>query len=633
MNIKIRFNQDRKLFKANAEYEFDGKLIIISGVNGCGKSQLLNAISAVETNYLFEQTDGSSPKKLNSINVCHTTIDGIQLNRSEVLSRSYRDNISVSDISAINVNLMASSKQTAYNIYKQICGNVAHYTNQIKQGTFQLECSRAFNSMWTYIINSTTKENLYKLTESEFINKLPDNFIWRKDDSFTDFIGSWFNLFACERHDEKAKCGESGVKFDSDNFNKKAPWILLNSLFEKLKFFYRFKNEYDYKTPSLIETPQIYSVLEDGQIDLNSERKLSELSDGEKAIIILAVISLDNRCKTGIKLLVLDEFDATLNPSLTKAFFTVLNDYFIKSGVSVILSTHSPATIALAPDNAMFYEILPKFNSESPKIVQIERVEYKELEVIKAFYENLLTPNQKQILRESKNIINSQRPSCIFICEDSDKKTMELWGSLFQKAEISDVTVISSGGCCNEDLEKHINSIQNYTPRVIRQFDRDGMTNEQVRVFTANFESNFYNDKECCVKVLPVNEIENFVVIHDTETFNDDFWATHRDNVENAFELTSNSRFNQLRSKFGEIFSKLHSDSGNDMKTTQVMRDTARANWCQLMPGKDICKKVPNYTPIQKIQNLDYPALPQLLRDFLYEIKQFYFQTYDSTII
>ena len=200
MSIKIIFNQDHKLFKAKAKYELDGQLIVISGINGCGKSQLINAISSVEINYFFEriQYQKSAKDKIN-INVCDTIIDGVQLKRNEILSRSYKDNISLNDISAINVSLMQSSKQTAYNVYKEICKNPRHVIDKLEQGTFQPDCVLSSNEMWMHIKSTTTEDKLYNLTESEFKSKLPDDFMWRKDDSFTDFIGSWFNLFACDR--------------------------------------------------------------------------------------------------------------------------------------------------------------------------------------------------------------------------------------------------------------------------------------------------------------------------------------------------------------------------------------------------------------------------------------------------
>lgn len=42
--LKIIFNQEFKSFKIGSEYLFNGQLIVLSGINGAGKSQLLESI-------------------------------------------------------------------------------------------------------------------------------------------------------------------------------------------------------------------------------------------------------------------------------------------------------------------------------------------------------------------------------------------------------------------------------------------------------------------------------------------------------------------------------------------------------------------------------------------------------------
>ena len=55
----------------------------------------------------------------------------------------------------------------------------------------------------------------------------------------------------------------------------------MNQLFEDLHFKYRFKKEYIFSTPNMEENPKLRDRLE--------IRGLTDLSDGEKAILKLAL--------------------------------------------------------------------------------------------------------------------------------------------------------------------------------------------------------------------------------------------------------------------------------------------------------------------------------------------------------
>jgi ABC-type glutathione transport system ATPase component len=55
------------------------------------------------------------------------------------------------------------------------------------------------------------------------------------------------------------------------------------------------------------------------------------------------------------KLLLKDEPDASLHPSMSKQFLDVIQKVFVQDkGVGVIITTHFPSTVALAPEEAIF---------------------------------------------------------------------------------------------------------------------------------------------------------------------------------------------------------------------------------------------------------------------------------------
>ncbi len=55
------------------------------------------------------------------------------------------------------------------------------------------------------------------------------------------------------------------------------------------------------------------------------------------------------------KVLLMDEPDASLHPSMSKQFLDVIQKVFVEEkGVNVIITTHSPSTVALAPEETLY---------------------------------------------------------------------------------------------------------------------------------------------------------------------------------------------------------------------------------------------------------------------------------------
>jgi energy-coupling factor transporter ATP-binding protein EcfA2 len=81
-----------------------------------------------------------------------------------------------------------------------------------------------------------------------------------------------------------------------------------------------------------------------------------DLSSGEK-VLLQVVLWLFSASKRGQfpRLLLLDEPDAHLHPSMTTQFLDVISEVLVnRHGVRVIMTTHSPSTVALAPEGAVF---------------------------------------------------------------------------------------------------------------------------------------------------------------------------------------------------------------------------------------------------------------------------------------
>lgn len=79
-----------------------------------------------------------------------------------------------------------------------------------------------------------------------------------------------------------------------------------------------------------------------------------DLSSGERVLMALvACVYKSSTDRHFPDLILLDEVDASLHPSMVKNMLAVIDRVFLKNGARVILVTHSPTTLALAPEESV----------------------------------------------------------------------------------------------------------------------------------------------------------------------------------------------------------------------------------------------------------------------------------------
>lgn len=128
-----------------------------------------------------------------------------------------------------------------------------------------------------------------------------------------------------------------------------APWDVINEAFQAADF--------PYEVVSPVGTPIA------GVYELKLQSKLTgvrippgDLSSGEKMLLVLVLWLYNSQHHARFpKLLLLDEPDANLHPSMTRQFLNVVKEVLVaKYGVRVVMTTHSPSTVALAPEGSVF---------------------------------------------------------------------------------------------------------------------------------------------------------------------------------------------------------------------------------------------------------------------------------------
>ncbi len=96
----------------------------------------------------------------------------------------------------------------------------------------------------------------------------------------------------------------------------------------------------------------------------------SDISSGEKVLLslIAAMYNLDGS-RAFPSVLLMDEPDSHLHPSMTRLLLSVLERTFVEEkGLVVLMTTHSPSTVALAPKDSLF-----AVRREAPRITRVTK--------------------------------------------------------------------------------------------------------------------------------------------------------------------------------------------------------------------------------------------------------------------
>ena len=140
------------------------------------------------------------------------------------------------------------------------------------------------------------------------------------------------------------------AKANSSRTKTKKLWQELNTELQK----YKKKKQFNYE----LVAPSIYSS--NYEITFCSsnwnEVHFDSLSSWEKIIFeLVCYYFLSGRNVRKPRIVILDEFDANLNPTLAEMYMNVIKEQFCKNWITTLLTTHSPSTVAEVDPNDLFF--------------------------------------------------------------------------------------------------------------------------------------------------------------------------------------------------------------------------------------------------------------------------------------
>ncbi len=360
------------------------ELTVLTGVNGSGKTHLLQSIlngsSSVgdiplpEIKYFdFKTFFLDAEQTFNNKQIDQEKIqawDKIYKNEKRINFRSGLEGLSNNLGENLNNILDISSRLNKpflrldesdindADIFKKYCeyrkGYESLYSNQniINNGTYK--SLKAFS----YKLDRP----LDTLTEREFKDAYVPTYL--KNDFLPTQLSNIFLDYKykeyCELVINKSEALHYGEKPEintEEEFIQRygpKPWVIIEEIlsrFSSLDFSISNPDDLRFRSDSITQ----FNVSIKNE-RTNSEIPFSDLSSGEKVLFALVLsIYKSYGDRYFPKILLLDEIDASLHPSMIQNLLDVITDVFIHShGVQVILATHSPTTIALAPEESIY---------------------------------------------------------------------------------------------------------------------------------------------------------------------------------------------------------------------------------------------------------------------------------------
>lgn len=299
------------------------ELAVLTGRNGSGKSQLFLYLA-----YALNQARDPQFPEMDNLKL---EIGGASFEPGEV---SYVP--SSGDIihnAGVSVSQLPELKRQAYQQLHQSIGHIDIQSRRKHKWAAQL-----------------LGDDYRRLTLEDFVERAPDDLSFMLED--TNPLHGLAHVFFGYRLQVLSELEKETPRSEIERKLGPSPWKVLNDILAAAEFPYHV----DAPSGSLLQ-PYEMRLVENG-IPIRP----SDLSSGEKIILQLALWLYNSRHHNRFpKLLLLDEPDAHLHPSMTRQFMTVLQEVLIKQyGVRVMITTHSPSTVALAPEDSVFEMIRGK---------------------------------------------------------------------------------------------------------------------------------------------------------------------------------------------------------------------------------------------------------------------------------
>ncbi|WP_085706073.1 AAA family ATPase [Pseudomonas sp. B8(2017)] len=318
--------------------EIDSPVAVLTGKNGAGKTRFLEAARSA-----MQVTDGG--RFIPSANIAYvpsTTMQGR-------ISNGYARDEHHTRLAMV-VGWFNSQKEVFASPYR----DEPHY-NQMNPGApYNFEqmykCFASIARKLGKSVGELTEEEIkfnfeggFQIFDGLDIGNVCNDYIRRKR---TNLFEKW----------RGENYGGKSIYLELPEFVRsfgEPPWLLFNDVLNEI-----FDGKIGIDPPNDEMGDDVFNpVLKD--VSTGQEIPLDGLSSGEKSLLWLATVMFKLKYRSELtsgvpELILLDEPDAFLHPKMVVKFYSVIQRIAESFHCKIIFTTHSPTTVALAPDECVY---------------------------------------------------------------------------------------------------------------------------------------------------------------------------------------------------------------------------------------------------------------------------------------
>lgn len=446
--MKVFVKNKYKSIHVSQEFDLPD-FVVLTGKNGSGKSHLMELMSNIQNCEII----GDSAKRL--FRVKYIPFNGLNPHIDE--NCDYLG--------------LTNNRKQSWNNVKSYLENFEYNRNRNRMTIQQYVNSnidrKRVLGRWVELTDGKVEE----ITEEWFF----ENYEISSDEMFSSQFASIFKLYHIRLVENKFNKflnetdGQNYKVLSDEEFEKMhgpKPWELINRMLARAGLTYKVNHpegnvkELDFK-------------LHLTDVNTGIEIQVNDLSTGEKVLMSLALSIYNTKEETARPdVLLIDEPDAALHPEFSKVLVSAIEESIVKEAkVKVIISTHSPMTVALSPEESIY--LMDKSKSRPVKITKQQAVNIltKDLDNVRLSIEN-----RRQVFVESQYDVQYYN------------RIVKLIGTPLPTVPQFLPPKSSSGSNCDE-VSSIVNSLRGFGNDLvygIKDFDTKNHSNEFVFVLGEN---------------------------------------------------------------------------------------------------------------------------------------------------
>lgn len=353
--MKIKIEGRYKAVK-DIEFEFSEGLTLITGYNGAGKSQLLQLINTAvskttnpNNHHTYSPNGAEYSVQIENFSIQEAGANVLWVeNYGQVV---FQKNILYKDFKEACLEVYSIIRPDQKNHILNTLGRNKNTGNQpeIITNSQLRQIIQSLSGKLISEIERTSNKTKEELLPADILGNFPVHILVTElQPSQTDQILSFY--FYCHQY-KVAYNAKHGIEVELGE----APWDILQRVIDSLGFNYKVASPDINKLNDILDTELNEMSEKPFQIilldnDSGTEIIFQNLSSGERQLFSIGMLRYSTELRNNKrKLILLDEPDAHLHPSMITQFFKIVNEFLVKeNGIKVIMTTHSASTLALA---------------------------------------------------------------------------------------------------------------------------------------------------------------------------------------------------------------------------------------------------------------------------------------------